>query len=158
MLYAGCRRLTPGDGYLEALVQPNVTRVFNEIDRITSEGLITDDGTLHEVDVIICATGFNVGFTPSFKLQGLESRVIQREWEKEPRCYLGLSAPHFPNYFTILGPRGPWGNGPLLPSVRIHSLYALSCRNYPNSLHRLRHSANTLFKPCARCSESRSSL
>jgi hypothetical protein len=40
----GCRRLTPGDGYLEALVKPNVKRVFGEIKEIRPTGLCTDDG------------------------------------------------------------------------------------------------------------------
>lgn len=145
-LRAGCRRLTPGDGYLEALVQSNVTRVFNEIDHITPDGLITDDGALHEVDVIICATGFNVGFTPSYTLNGLEGRVMQKEWDKEPRCYLGLSAPYFPNYFTILGPRGPWGNGPLLPSVRIISFPFVCYSNHTDQLCRSRHSVIILSR------------
>ena len=40
----GCRRLTPGDGYLEALVQPNVTRVFDEITEVNEKGLRTGGG------------------------------------------------------------------------------------------------------------------
>lgn len=54
----GCRRMTPGDGYLEALVKDNVECVFQGIDKIVPEGLITsDDKQLHEVDILICATG-----------------------------------------------------------------------------------------------------
>lgn len=115
----GCRRLTPGDGYLEALVKPNVTRVFGEIEKITPTGLQTDEGQFHEVDIIVCATGFDVAFTPSFQLKGRGGLTIQNEWAKEPICYLGLAAPNFPNYFTCLGPRGPWGNGPLLPAIEV---------------------------------------
>lgn len=59
----GCRRLTPGDGYLEALVQPNVERVFDEIREIKEEGLLTEDGKLHKMDVIVCATGFGELFS-----------------------------------------------------------------------------------------------
>lgn len=113
----GCRRLTPGDGYLESLVQPNVTPVFGEIVSIDATGLTMDDGMHHEVDVIVCATGFDVAFVPAFSLKGRDGRCIQDEWVDEPVCYLGLAAPQFPNYFTCLGPRGPWGNGPLLPAI-----------------------------------------
>ncbi|CAK7202849.1 hypothetical protein SEUCBS139899_005576 [Sporothrix eucalyptigena] len=113
----GCRRLTPGDGYLEALVQPNVTRVFGEISNVDATGLTTDDGVHHDVDIIICATGFDVAFTPPFSLKGRGAKLIHDEWKAEPVCYLGLAAPQFPNYFICLGPRGPWGNGPLLPAI-----------------------------------------
>lgn len=53
----GCRRITPGDGYLEALTQDNVQPIFNEISKIVPEGLIDSDGVLHKVDILVCATG-----------------------------------------------------------------------------------------------------
>jgi cation diffusion facilitator CzcD-associated flavoprotein CzcO len=56
----GCRRLTPGPGYLEALIEPNVEFIPNEIKEIVEDGIITDDGILHKVDAIIWATGFRV--------------------------------------------------------------------------------------------------
>ena len=55
----GCRRLTPGPGYLEALVKPNVNFISESIKKITGEGIETVDGTLRKVDLIICATGFD---------------------------------------------------------------------------------------------------
>jgi Predicted flavoprotein involved in K+ transport len=36
----GCRRLSPGDGYLEALRAPNTTPVFNAAAKITENGVI----------------------------------------------------------------------------------------------------------------------
>jgi cation diffusion facilitator CzcD-associated flavoprotein CzcO len=58
-----------------------------------------------------------VRFVPGFSLTGLDGKSIQKDWAQEPNCYLGIAAPHFPNYFIVLGPRGPWGNGPLLASL-----------------------------------------
>lgn len=37
----GCRRLTPGDGYLEALTEPNVTIEMSPIQRITDKGIVS---------------------------------------------------------------------------------------------------------------------
>lgn len=52
----GCRRPTPGNGYLEALLEPNV-RVFTRMfQKITPKGFIDDEGNEHEVDAVICAT------------------------------------------------------------------------------------------------------
>jgi cation diffusion facilitator CzcD-associated flavoprotein CzcO len=53
----GCRRLTPGIGYLETLSKPNVKVVFGEIDRVSQRGCVCD-GVEYPVDVLICATGF----------------------------------------------------------------------------------------------------
>ncbi len=52
----GCRRPTPGKGYLEALIEPNVHVFTKMFQKITEKGFIDADGKEHEVDVIICAT------------------------------------------------------------------------------------------------------
>lgn len=70
----GCRRLTPGPGYLEALCEDNVrivgiagrwsllkslqvSFVPKNIQRITPTGLETTDGERYDLDILICATG-----------------------------------------------------------------------------------------------------
>jgi cation diffusion facilitator CzcD-associated flavoprotein CzcO len=53
----GCRRITPGDGYLEALTQSNVECIFQGIKEITTDALIDESGVEHKVDIIVCATG-----------------------------------------------------------------------------------------------------
>jgi cation diffusion facilitator CzcD-associated flavoprotein CzcO len=52
----GCRRPTPGNGYLEALNESNVevyTQMFREV---TEKGFIDHEGNEVEVDVFVCAT------------------------------------------------------------------------------------------------------
>ena len=56
----GCRRLTPGDGYLEALIQDNVHCEFDDIASVDATGLWTTTGKHIEVDILACATGFYV--------------------------------------------------------------------------------------------------
>lgn len=63
----GCRRVSPADGYLEALVSPNVQPVYGEIDHISEKGIVVD-GQEHEMDVLVCATGFSPAFKPPFKV------------------------------------------------------------------------------------------
>ncbi len=123
----GCRRLTPGIGYLEALVKPNVKTVHKEIVKITPKGLIDQEGELHPVDVIICATGFDVSFKPSFKLLGVDGTNIVDEFDPEPHVYLGMAVPKFPNYFTVNGVRGSWATGTALNSIEACLDYILTC-------------------------------
>lgn len=95
----GCRRLTPGVGYLESLTQPNVEVVSDSIVQITSNGLVTKSGRTIEVDAIICATGFNVSFCPRFPLVGRAGN-LQDTWAKElPQAYMSCAVPNLPNYF-----------------------------------------------------------
>lgn len=66
----GCRRPTPGNGYLEALCSENTEVVSESIAQITPKGIMTADGVEHEVDVIVCATGFDVSWRPSYPTIG----------------------------------------------------------------------------------------
>lgn len=91
----GCRRISPGDGYLEALVQPNVTPVFGGIEKATKDGIITKDGKEHKMDVIVCATGFKVAFRPAFKLINGAGKSLDEDWGDGVNLYFGVSAPRY---------------------------------------------------------------
>lgn len=96
----GCRRPTPGNGYLEALCADNVTVVSESIDAITPKGIRTKDGVEHEIDVLICATGFDVSWKPAYPTIGRGGRSLSKEWDMIPSTYLSITVPHFPNYFS----------------------------------------------------------
>ncbi len=96
----GCRRLTPGVGYLECLRAPNVTVVTNRIVEVVPKGLRTVSGEMIEVDAIVCATGFNVSFCPRFPLVGREGN-LQDLWSQAfPKAYMSCAVPGLPNYFS----------------------------------------------------------
>ena len=96
----GCRRLTPGPGFLEALVGDNVDSHWNAIDCITETGIKKKDGTLLELDAIFCATGFNTTFQPQFHLVGRNGVDLAKKWQREePKAYFSTTVPDFPNYF-----------------------------------------------------------
>lgn len=121
----GCRRLTPGEGYLEALTQENVTCVFDDIIKVTADGVVTRDGSEYKVDILACATGFNVQYLPHFRMTGVGGQVMQDQ--KEPNVYASIAAPGFPNYFIVNGPRGNWGQGCALPSHEVQIEYIVEC-------------------------------
>jgi hypothetical protein len=120
----GCRRFSPGVGYLESLGKENVTVVCGEISEITKKGCLCD-GNEYPVDILVCATGFNTSFKPRFPVIGFDGRNLQDEWKDEPQSYLGMAAAGFPNYLMFLGPNSPVGNGPLLPAVEAQADYML---------------------------------
>lgn len=51
----GCRRMTPGSGYLESLTKPNVEVVHQSVVRLTKTGVVDGAGIEHEVDVVVCS-------------------------------------------------------------------------------------------------------
>lgn len=115
----GCRRITPGINYLETLSANNVDVVFGEITEVTEIGCKCSNGKEYDVDVLICATGFDVSFRPRFPIigPGPAATNLQDEWAMEAKGYLGLAAAAFPNYMMFLGPNCPVGNGPLLIAI-----------------------------------------
>ncbi len=92
--------MTPGHGYLKALVADNVTVTGDSIEAFTPTGLRTKTGHEYSFDVIVCATGFDTSFRPSFPVRGLAGKELRHEWEDEPRSYLSVAAPDMPNYFS----------------------------------------------------------
>lgn len=103
----GCRRPTPGNGYLEALCEDNVTVVSQSIQEITEKGIKTADGVEHEFDIIVCATGFDVSWRPRYPTIGRGGRSLSEEWKEIPSTYLSISVPHFPNYLSTYQPSHP---------------------------------------------------
>jgi cation diffusion facilitator CzcD-associated flavoprotein CzcO len=110
----GCRRLTPGPGYLDALVQDNVELVKSPILQVTKEGMVTKDGKEYKVDAIACATGFDCSYMPRFPIVGKGGRTLESQWNGRATAYLSHSVPGFPNYFIIGGPNSATGGGSLL--------------------------------------------
>ncbi|KAF2094347.1 flavin-binding monooxygenase [Rhizodiscina lignyota] len=123
----GCRRLTPGQNFLESLVKENVEVISDEIDHIEAEGLVTADGKLHKVDAIVCATGFNTTYRPRFKLVGRQGIPLFDLWAdtNAVEAYLAMAIPGFPNYFMFLGPNAPISNGTLIPVMEKQSEYMI---------------------------------
>ncbi|KAJ5696786.1 hypothetical protein N7536_007198 [Penicillium majusculum] len=106
----GCRRLNPGDGYLEALQQPNAEWCFEGIEEITKTGIRTAAGE-EGFDLIVYATGFDTTFVPGWELMAREGRRLDVEWKKVPEAYFSICAGGIPNYFIFNGPNCPIGHG-----------------------------------------------
>lgn len=112
----GCRRLTPGFGYLEALQKPNVEPMFTSIKEVNSQGVVVYDKNTKEerqldVDVIIAATGFDVSFAPYWPIYGKNGTDLEKQWKDIPKAYLSVSVPNIPNYFIFNGPNFPASHG-----------------------------------------------
>lgn len=111
----GCRRPTPGNGYLEALCSDKVQVIRSDIAEFTERGVLDKQGNEHTADVIICATGFDVSWRPRYPVLGREGHDLAQDWAKGPDNYLSVTVPYFPNYFTFMGPFAPYGHGSVLP-------------------------------------------
>ncbi|KAJ5793863.1 hypothetical protein N7457_000462 [Penicillium paradoxum] len=121
----GCRRITPGDPYMKAIQEPNVDVHFTAVTEITETGVIGADGIERECDSIICATGFDVTFRPRFPIIGKDGADLGQQWAVDPKAYMSIGVPGFPNFLMTAGPNSPVANGSVMASLQTISLYAM---------------------------------
>lgn len=101
----GKRMLRDNGAWARALKQPNVTVISDPIERIAPAGLVTADGTVHEVDVIVYCTGFQAWrFLGGIDVTGRGGADLHQRWGQDPAAYLGITIPDFPNFFCLYGP------------------------------------------------------
>ncbi|KAH6715848.1 flavin-binding monooxygenase-like protein [Leptodontidium sp. MPI-SDFR-AT-0119] len=121
----GCRRVTPGDPYMSSIQEPNVSVHFAEVTKITETSIIGGNGVSKEVDTIICATGFDTSFRPSFPIVGRDGVDLAKKWATQPEAYLGMAVPDMPNFFTFIGPSWPIGNGSVMGPLEAVGCYVV---------------------------------
>jgi len=98
----GCKRILITSSWYPALAQPNVEVETSPIAEIREHAVLTADGVEHEVDAIVCATGFHVTDPPAGDIfQGRDGRTLAQTWGDSPRAYRGVTTANFPNLFRI---------------------------------------------------------
>ncbi|MCA6334191.1 MAG: NAD(P)/FAD-dependent oxidoreductase [Phenylobacterium sp.] len=101
----GKRSLLDNGVWMAALQRDNVSLVTDAISEITETGIVTADGTARDFDVIIYGTGFHASkFLEPMKIRGRGGADLHATWDGDPRAYLGMTTPGFPNLFMIYGP------------------------------------------------------
>lgn len=122
----GCRRPTPGPGYLEALVESNVDFITDPISEVTKDGIVLKGGRQIDLDCLVCATGFNASSAPPFPVKGADITLKER-FTPFPVAYLSLVVDGFPNFFIMLGPNSAIGAGSLNAILESEGDYIVKC-------------------------------
>ncbi|HET6915060.1 MAG TPA: NAD(P)/FAD-dependent oxidoreductase [Acidimicrobiales bacterium] len=112
---AACKRLVMSPNFYDAIQKPNADLVVEPIERVEPSGIRTGDGVLHELDVLVLATGFRVDrFVRPVEVVGRDGVDLDEVWAEGPVAYLSVAVPGFPNFFMLNGPNGPVGNFSLI--------------------------------------------
>lgn len=124
----GCKRIIYSNDYFRALALPQSELVTEAITAVTAKGVQTLDGREHELDVLVCATGFDtVRPLAELPITGLDGCTLQEAWENHPSAYFGLTVPGFPNLFLTLGPNTGTGHTSTLLFIEPQVQHALAC-------------------------------
>jgi 4-hydroxyacetophenone monooxygenase len=107
------KRILIDNGWFQALKRPNVELVTEAVDRIEGTDLITPSGARHRTDAIVLATGFEAGkLLWPMDIRGRSGTPLKAVWgEDDPRAYLGLTVPDYPNLFVMSGPNTGLAHG-----------------------------------------------
>ena len=100
------KRILVDNNWYSTLRRDNVHLVTSAVDRVTNTGIIDADGDKHDFDVIILATGFQAGNLLSpIDIRGVSGTPLRDVWGvDDPRAYLGITVPDYPNMFVLVGP------------------------------------------------------
>jgi 4-hydroxyacetophenone monooxygenase len=119
------KRILLDNGWYEALRRDNVDLINESVDAVTETGLVSASGAAIDADVIIWATGFEAArFVSSLDVRGVDGLSLREAWnDDDPRAYLGVSVPQFPNFFMLGGPNSFPGSGSFMFFMEVQMRY-----------------------------------
>lgn len=124
------KRPNVGDGgFFQVFSLPHVQLCTDGVSRFTATGIVDGAGVEHEADIVVYATGFRaLEYLAPMEIVGRGGVHIDQYWADEPRAYLGMTVPKFPNLFLMYGPGTNLGyNGNLFFNSECQARYITEC-------------------------------
>jgi cation diffusion facilitator CzcD-associated flavoprotein CzcO len=122
----GCKRVLISNDYFQAVQHPNSELVSDGIAEVRAHSVVTKDGSEHEVDAIILATGFHAAEAVApFALQGKGGVDLNEHWREGAEAYLGNTVAGFPNLFMLVGPNTGLGHSSMVFMIESQVHYTL---------------------------------
>jgi cation diffusion facilitator CzcD-associated flavoprotein CzcO len=99
------KRMILASGFYPALKRDNVELIPRAVKAVTERGVVDADGVERPVDVLVLSTGFQpTRYLAHLRVVGRGGRSLHDYWASEPRAFLGITVPGFPNFFMLYGP------------------------------------------------------
>ncbi|MDT5140064.1 MAG: hypothetical protein QOD58_4326 [Mycobacterium sp.] len=121
-----CKRQVMAGHFYRSVQQPGVEVITEGIDHFEPRGIVTVDGTLHELDLLVYATGFDArAYVRPIEVIGEGGLTLDEAWADGPKAYRSIAVPGFPNLFMMIGPHSPIGNQSLVPIAEDQANYVM---------------------------------
>lgn len=144
----GVKRISLEQRFYEVFNQANVTLVdLNEtpIARVVKDGVKTADGRIHEVDLLVLATGFDMvtGGLTAMDIVSTDGVTLRDRWQHGVSAYMGSMTHGYPNMFFVYGPQAPSGlsNGPSCSELQGDEIVELVSYMRESGMQRIESSA-----------------
>jgi cation diffusion facilitator CzcD-associated flavoprotein CzcO len=122
----GCKRVLLSNDYYPALAQPNAEVVASGLARVEGSTAVAADGTRHEVDAIVFATGFHTVDMPlARQVWGIGGRSLEEIWDGDMRALRGTTVAGFPNLCFVIGPNTGLGHNSMVHIIESQLTYII---------------------------------
>lgn len=127
----GCKRILVSNDFYPALSHPNINVITEHIREVSAHSIVMADGQEHEIDVLICGTGFHVTDTqlPGY-IHGRDGQTLGDIWQAHPSAYLGTTVTGFPNLFLMIGPNTGLGHNSMVYMIESQIAYILNALHF----------------------------
>ncbi|GAA0612320.1 NAD(P)/FAD-dependent oxidoreductase [Sporichthya brevicatena] len=106
------KRMLQDNGWYRTLRKPQVELITSGVTALTETGVVTERDEERPADIVVFATGFRAHAPIGYDVVGRNGARLSDVWgEDDPRAYLGIATPGFPNLFFMYGPNSNLGHG-----------------------------------------------
>lgn len=107
------KRILIDNRWFEVLRRDDVSVVTDRISHIDGNVVVVEDGTRHELDVLVLASGFQSRrMLFPMDIRSRSGTSLRDLWgDDDAFAYLGMTVPGYPNFFIIYGPNTNLGHG-----------------------------------------------
>jgi cation diffusion facilitator CzcD-associated flavoprotein CzcO len=121
----GCKRVLIS-GVADAFLKKHNVELVTGGVRSHERGVIAEDGTERQADVIVLSTGFeSTRFLAPMEIRGREGVELNEAWREGANAYLGMTVAGFPNLFIMYGPNTNLGSGSIIFQLESQMTYIL---------------------------------
>jgi len=124
----GCKRILISDDFYASLNRENVHLVTDGIDHIAEDGVLDKEGSKHEADILVYATGYDLqAQMTSINLIGEKGVSLNELWKEEPEAYEGGMVSGFPNVYFVTGPNTGVGSTSVVFMIEAQVSFIMKC-------------------------------
>ncbi|MDW4572172.1 NAD(P)/FAD-dependent oxidoreductase [Microbacterium sp. M3] len=120
----GCKRVLLSDEFYPAVASDAVTLVPEALTAVEGSTLVAADGSRHEVDALVLATGFASTRQPYAELvAGERGRTLAEHWSGGMTAFASTVVAGFPNLFVLNGPNASLGHSSSVLMIEEQAAY-----------------------------------
>ena len=120
----GCKRVLLSDDFYPAVASERVRVEPSALASVEGSVLVSADGTRHEVDALVLATGFASTRQPYADLVRGESATLAEHWSEGMTSFGSTVVSGFPNLFVLNGPNASLGHTSSVLMLEEQAAYA----------------------------------